>query len=313
MDLRVTFQTMVGNALANTQAQTAQIVNLQEQAATGLRIVQASDDPAATQMVMAGQTEQSQLDAYLSNISSTQSTLNTSVSALQQADNILTQAKGIALEASSSTNDTASFSALADQVDQLINQMLGVANTQQNGAYIYGGTATRTTPFVATGTDNQGLPTGFAYQGSDQAMQVAVGASQSVTTYTPGDNMFASNQGTPGALQVLLSLRDDLRNTAGLPQTQQMQTISNRVGAIDSADQAVLQVQGQQSAQLQMLANLQTRTQDMKLGSQQFVSGLQDADMAQVAIKLQAQENQLQLTLAATAKMFDQTLLQYIH
>jgi flagellar hook-associated protein 3 FlgL len=313
MDLRVTFQTMIGNALTNTQAQTAQIANLQEQAATGLRVLQSSDDPAATQMVMASQTEQSQLDAYLSNISSTQSTLNTSVSALQHADNILSQAKSIALEASSSTNDTSSLSALASQVDQLITQMLGVANTQQNGAYIYGGTATRAAPFVTTGTDSQGRPTGFAYKGSDQAMQVAVSANHFVTTYAPGDQMFASNQGTQGGLQVLLALRDDLRNTAGLSQTQQIQTISNRVGDLDTADQGILQVQGQQSAQLQTLTYLQSRTQDMKLSSQTFISGLRDADMAQVAVKLQAQENQLQLTLAATAKMFDQNLLQYIH
>jgi len=73
-----------------------------------------------------------------------------------------------------------------------------------------------------------------------------------------------------------------------------------------------LQATGQQSAQLQSLTALQTQTQNMKLSSQEFVSGLQNADMTQVAIQLQAQENQLQLTLATTAKMFDQNLLQFI-
>jgi len=306
MDLRVTLQTMVANALANTQQQTAQIANLQEQAATGLSILQPSDNPSGTQMVLAGQNEQSQLDAYLNNISSSQSTLNGSVSSLQEADNVLSQAKTIALQASNSTNDTSSYGALADQVDQLITQMLGIANTQQNGEYIYAGTATKTTPFVVTATNNQGQPTAIAYKGSDQATQVAVGPNQSVTTNTPGDQIFQ------GTLNNLLSLRDDLLNTSGLPQTQQIQNLSQRAGELDAADQSVLQATGQQSAQLQSLTALQTQTQNMKLSSQEFVSGLQNADMTQVAIQLQAQENQLQLTLATTAKMFDQNLLQFI-
>jgi flagellar hook-associated protein 3 FlgL len=311
MDIRVTFQTMVNDAVVNTQKQTEQLSKLQEQASTGKRILQPSDDPAATQMVLNTQAEQDRLDTYLTNISSTQSTLNTSVSSLQEADGVLSQAKSIALEAANSTNDSTSLEALAEQVDQLISRMLDAANTQQNGQYIYGGTATQKPPFVVTGTDAQGRPTGIAYQGSSQATQVAVGSNQSVTTYTPGDKVFGSS--APGALQVLLNLRDDLRNTAGVPQTQQLQAISQHVSEIDSADQGILQTMGEQSAQLQTLGDLQSRTQDMKLTTQTFISGLQDADIAQVAISLQAQQNQFQLTLATTARMFDQSLVDFLH
>jgi flagellar hook-associated protein 3 FlgL len=306
MNLHVTLQTMVGSALTNMQDQTAQIANLQEQAATGLKVSQASDNPSAMQMILAGQNEQSQLDAYLNNITSAQSSLNGSVSALQQADNLLSQAKSIALQGANSTNDASSLGALADQVDQLISQMLSVANSQQNGEYIYAGTASKTTPFVVTATNNQGQPAAIAYQGSEQGMQVGVGANQSVTSYTPGDQIFSD------ALNGLLALRDQLRNTAGLPQTQQIQNLSQLAGTLDAANQNVLQTTGQQSAQLQTLSSLQTQTQNVKLSSQQFVSGLQDADLSQVAVQLQAQENQLQLTLATTARMFDQSLLQFI-
>jgi flagellar hook-associated protein 3 FlgL len=307
MDVRVTFQTLVDNALVSTQSQLDQIGKLQEQASTGMRILQPSDDPIGTQMVMAGQAEQDQLDTYLGNISSTQATLNTSVSALQQADNILSQAKSIAIQAGNSGNDSVSLEALAQQVDQLINQMLGVANTNQNGQYIYGGTATQAAPFVVSASNSQGKPTSIDYQGSGQSTQVGVGLNQSVTTNTPGDSVFQ------GAFQSLIALRDNLRNTAGLSETQQIQAISGGMNGIDQADQAVLATTAQQSAQLQTLSQLQNSTQNMKLASQKFVSSLQDADMTQVAVNLQAMENQYQLTLAATARMFNQSLLDYLH
>jgi flagellar hook-associated protein 3 FlgL len=307
MDMRVTFQTMVNDALVNTQLQTDQITKLQEQAATGKRILQPSDDPMAMRLVMAGQAEQDRLDTYLGNICNTHTRLNTSVASLHQADGFMSQAKSIAIQAANSVNDSTSLESLAQQVDQLITQMLGVANTKQNDHHIYGGTATNTAPFAVTASDSLGRPTVIAYQGNDQSTQVAVGLNQSVTTYSPGNQVF------PGAFQALIALRDDLRNTAGASQTQQIHAISQQISSLDQADQPILQTTGQQSAELKTLGDLQNTTQDMKLTTQKFISALQDADMAQVAVNLQAMENQFQLTLATIARMFNQSLLDYLH
>src|SRR5262249_47218758 len=99
MDLRVTPQSLLQNALANLANQTAQLARLQEQAATGKRINRPSDAPADLSALLANKTQDRRFDVFLAAVRDTRSTLDSSNSSLQEAQNILTQARSIALEA----------------------------------------------------------------------------------------------------------------------------------------------------------------------------------------------------------------------
>ncbi len=119
-------------------------------------------------------------------------------------------------------------------------------------------------------------------------------------------------RGTYDAFQILLALRDDLRNLRGLPQTQQLESISQRIEELDRVRAGVLQSVGEQSATLQNLDGLETHILDVQLTTRKLISALEDADLSQIVIHLQAQENLLRLTLASTARLFDQSLLDFL-
>ena len=481
--MRITFPTMVNNALIAARKQTDQLATLQQEASTGNRINVPSDDPIDAPVLLASQAQNDRLTTYLSNTQSAQSTLNLSVSSLQQANDVMTQAKSIAVEATNSANDAVALGSMAQQVDQLLSRLIGIGNTQQNGHYIYGGTSSRTAPFVVTASNSQGLPQTIAYRGSQDTTDVVVGAGQTVATFFPGSQIFqqqargatlysgntgaaagtgtdnatgqgslivshtsttyaagsgvqpgtasvsgdtilgshqlsivdtsgtgasgtvsldggapvaftsadtdlkvtnsqgdtvyldtsaitpgfngtvgitgngtlsvdggassvpisfTSNQvvtnskdgtvtnvasskisrtgtasldyqGTEDAFQVLMGLRDTLRNTNGLPAAAQMQAISQSMTELDRVSGSVLQVVGQQSASLQNLTSLQQSTQQAQLSTQEMISNLKGADMAQVVVGLQSQTNLLQLTLASTAQLFNVSLLNFLH
>src|SRR5271157_4073643 len=119
MNVRVSLQTIVNQALSESSQQTDQLAQLQAQASTGNRLQAPSDDPAVAAVLEAATAQTNRLQSYLDNISALQPTINQSVSTLQDVANILSQAKDIALQGAQSTNGAQADGALADQVDQL--------------------------------------------------------------------------------------------------------------------------------------------------------------------------------------------------
>ncbi len=311
MEIGVNLTTMMNQAMLSTQQQTASLAQLQAEASTGNAVINPSDNPAAMTAIMAAQSQNDQLGAYLTNIQSATATLNAGVAAMNQASSIMTQAQQIATEGSQSTETPQSLQALADQVNGLLNQLIGAANTQNGNQYLFSGADPQTKPFSITSVNAQGNPQTVTYNGAADSAETIVGPQQSVATMDPGSQVFQSTQ--PDAFQVLINLRDDLNNTAGLSAHDQTAAIGNTIGQVQNVNNAILTSVGQQSATLQFLQGQQSNVQSLQLAAQQLTSNLQSADIPTVVTQLQAEQNQLQLTLAATASVLQQAnLLEFL-
>jgi flagellar hook-associated protein 3 len=132
-----------------------------------------------------------------------------------------------------------------------------------------------------------------------------IGITQTGTAYV-------NYTGTYDAFQVLSTLRDLMQNTQGMSSGDQMQAISQQMSELTRVSNNILQVVGQQSADLQNLSSLQTQTQNVQLNTKSMISNLSSADMSQVLVQLQAMQTQYQLTLEVTAQLFSQNLLNFI-
>src|SRR6266508_4543033 len=190
MNLRITSQTILANALANTQRHTSLLADLQEQVSTGLRLRRPSDDPLGMASLLAARSQDLRLSSSLRNIQDVSSSLNASESALQEASQALSQAQQIASEGANATNSPQSHEALAQEVDALIQRILDVANTQYGGRSLFAGTATGQTAFAVSSTDKAGRPLTVAYQGTEDRGVVAVTAQLTVANLYPGSQVF---------------------------------------------------------------------------------------------------------------------------
>ncbi len=312
MDLRVTPHLQAQQIIASTQQNYAQLSNLQQQAATGNRVNQPSDDPTAMVAIIASKADDNRLTTFLGNLQGATSSLNASVSALQDANDIMSQAQQLAIQGGQAGNSPADLNTMANLVNQLINRLLNDANTQRDGQYLFSGTSTGTVPFAVTSQDSQGRAEAVTYNGSTQAAQTLVSPEQSVTTLYSGSDAFQGTPGTPGAFQVLIALRDDLENAQGLSRTQLTQTLSQRIGEIQQANNGVLNAMGKQSATLESLQSLQQRLQDVQLSTRETTSSLQSADISAVAVGIQEQQNLLSLTYASAARIMNLSLLNFL-
>jgi flagellar hook-associated protein 3 len=182
-------QTIYQDALIGTRQISDQLTALQAQATTGQKFSKVSDDPTAALSVLTATDQQQRLSAHLDNIQTSTTTLNASVSALQQVSDLFSQAKSIAIEAGNSANDTTSFGAMADQVNGLINQLLSLANTQNNGTFLFGGSAAQTKPYAAT-LDAQGNAVAVKYQAATSGASAVVADGRQVELYYSGNEVF---------------------------------------------------------------------------------------------------------------------------
>ncbi len=201
MDTRVGMQTLYQNTLAATQQITAKLTTLNAQAATGQQFANVSDDPTAALSILSHGDVEQRLGAHLGNIQTATTALNTSVSALQQVNDIFSQAKAIGIEASSSVNDPTAFTALAQQVNSLINNLVSVANTQNNGTYVFGGGASTTRPYDVTSQDAAGNIQGVSYKGDSAGTSAIVADGQQVELYYPGNQIFQQQNRQPATFQ----------------------------------------------------------------------------------------------------------------
>ncbi len=186
MTFRVTPNTFVSQALSSLRQHNANLARLQAQISSGLRIQKPSDDPAATRSLLAERATDARLDSQLSTIATARSKLNLGVSQLLEANRLFIRAKEIALEANQPLEPGVAES-FAEEVDQLLDQLLAVANTKDSSGYIFSGRASDTQAFADKG---QGGATNIAYAGDAGSAQVAIGSFLSFETLLAGSEIF---------------------------------------------------------------------------------------------------------------------------
>ena len=168
------------HATQNAHRHTNQLSILQQQASTGLRLLNPSDDPAATRVCCWYRRSRTTASKRNSAISRTRrhQAERQRVEPGRDQQNLRLRAQDIALEG----NQSDQGEVLAQEVDGLIDRLLTIANTQHDGQYIFSGTAVKTQPFVA---DDQGVH----YVGSSDRMQVSLDRTVWMDTFYSGSEV----------------------------------------------------------------------------------------------------------------------------
>lgn len=183
MQIRTTFPLMFARANSSIQRHTARIGAAQEQLTTGLRVNRPSDDPLASRSILNYQALETQLDARLKNITDARAKLDSSVSQILAAKEVLLKAKDIALESPQDFE----FEALANQVAGMRERLLQIANSQVGSQYLFGGTDLTDRPFAAQTTTEFGE---VQYQGADDRYTFSLEQAVSVDLYLTGREIF---------------------------------------------------------------------------------------------------------------------------
>jgi DNA-binding response OmpR family regulator len=125
---------------------------------------------------------------YLRSTSSINSELQTADSSLDSAVTSLQRAITLGTEGANGTLSQDNRGTIADEVKDVSQQVMSVANLSFNGHYVFAGTADSQPPYVV---DNN-VPGGVAYQGNDNVNSVQIETGQSIAINQPGSQLFSA-------------------------------------------------------------------------------------------------------------------------
>jgi flagellar hook-associated protein 3 FlgL len=144
--MRITNSMLFNNFLSNINNINTQLYNTQTQMATGKSINNLSDNPTALSQAMSIQDIQARFTQYTSNINYANSTLSAQDTATQNISSLLQNAGSLVVQAANATNDTASNTAIAQQLAAVEAEIKNSANTMFGGNYLFSGFLTNTAP-----------------------------------------------------------------------------------------------------------------------------------------------------------------------
>jgi flagellar hook-associated protein 3 FlgL len=270
-----------------------------EQLATGKRVNMPSDDPAAAAADVQNQAFQGQTDQYLKNTTSLEAMFQTADSTLSSVVSSLNQAISLGVQGANGTLSSADMQAIAQQVQGIQSQMVGLGNTSYEGSYLFGGTDTQSPPFTLDSTQSSGV----RYNGNAGVNTVDIAQGRSIQTNVPGSQIF---QGAGGNImnslqQLVTALQSGSSANIGTATTQLTSALSYLSQQRVFYGSAANQLSANQSFLQQEQVNL--KTQD---------NNLVGADLAAAATGLAQAQTAQSAALAALAKVIPQSLLDYL-
>jgi len=288
--MRVVPSQMYSDLLANLQADRQNVNLAVEQASSGKSIANLSDNPLAAGQLVLSNAQIADLDQFSYSISTVQGSLNTADSALNSVVGSLTQAGG--------TLSSTELQALGQQVDQVLQQVVGLANTTYQGNYVFAGTAVKQQPYNSSGV----------YAGNSSVNSVEVGEGQTVSLGLSGSAIFGapSAAGQPDlTFQYLSNLSSDIK--AG-----DYNAITADITNVQSSLNNVIAQRSSYGDILQQLNSDSTNLSQQKLTLQQYQTNLIGVDEAQVATNLTQSQTTLEAAIAAASRVSQDSLINYL-
>lgn len=276
------------------------------QASTGQKLNRPSDNPTDASTVLNINKKLSQLAGYVDNMDTAQNELNVLDNSLASLTSSLQKANDIAVQGANETNSATVRSNLKLQIDQIIQNVTTIGNTDYNGTYIFAGTNVGEPPFKALdagGVEYIGTPQDKDYQ---RYIQISDGVSTAINA--PGDKVIGSYDATTKTGTGVLKTLYDLSNALGNNDTDGIRaTISQLSTEVDNTS-SVRTTFASITSRFEMT---QTSIDATKQQLTSYKSDLQDVDISEAITNLKMSQIALQATMqiAASSSM---SLLNYM-
>jgi flagellar hook-associated protein 3 FlgL len=183
--MRVTEQMRYDGVARNLSQLSSRQAKAAQEAQTGLRVNLPSDDPIAAAQLARLSASQSQVAARRSTISSVRGDAELAETSLQQASDLMANAKELAMQGGNGALGADERKVLALQIKDIREQLIGVANSRGSSGYLFSGSAIETKPFEASG----------AFNGNDDAHVVDIGNSTPSAVNASGAKAFTAAGG----------------------------------------------------------------------------------------------------------------------
>jgi flagellar hook-associated protein 3 FlgL len=286
--IRVPDITLNDTSLQNMTRNSARVAQLNDQISSGRKVLSPADDAVAYARAKSLRTVLTAAGQYQNNIGRAQERLGMADTSLASMQDVLNRAKEIALDQANPTYDATQRATMAKEVQQLIDQMVQLGNTQVEGQYIFAGFKTDAAPFDATG----------AYSGDSGVRNVEVAEGVQVPENLTGDQFLSGAGGGVDAFAVLSQLRDALA-------TNDVAGVSATIDPLSTAGDQVTQARMTVGFRLTSLDTQKSNLDDATTQTQKLLSDAEDVDYTSAVSELVQRQNTLDVARSTLARILN--------
>jgi len=270
-----------------------------QQITSGIDVNQPSDNPNAIEPILAAQSEIARITQVQTNLNGVKTVASAADSALQAANSVINQLISIGAQGATATATQGTRTSLAQEAEELEQQLVSLANTTVQGNYIFGGDNPDTAPYSFDGTNpptaNVATPTntGTVRDAEGNAIIPSLTAQQ----------LFDSPAGS--VLQAADAMRQALQNN-------QPANVDTALTDLKTAGTQLNLGAESYGAIENWLTNASTDASQRITSLQSQLSGLRDTDVVQAASQLTLDETAYQAAIQAQATLPTKNLFSYL-
>ncbi|ACL70462.1 flagellar hook-associated protein FlgL [Halothermothrix orenii] len=300
--MRITNNIMVTNLKNYLQRGMKALDKYNKKLATGKEFTLPEEDPIATQRSMILHSALKANKQYQRNVDHAQDWLLNTESALHDVNDVLQRAYQLAEHGANDTVSDEEREAIAQEIEELNQHLVQLANTKVAGKYIFSGSATDTKAYVANYNSGTDTYTFTHYQGDNVSLTAEISPGVPVDYNISGEDVFGPN----GELfNILENLRQNLKN-------DNRDAIETRIGELEAEMDNIMKHFSIIGAKTNRLDLSKNRLSSEELNLNQLISRNEDADMAETIMNLKMQENVFRATLASGARIIQPSLVDFI-
>lgn len=292
MSLRVTQRSISATSTSNLQHNLTSLQRLQEQLSSGRQLSRPSDSPTGTVSALRLRSDLRRGDQLIRNASDGMSWLGAADTALTQSLDTVGRVRTLALQGRNGSMSTEDREAIATEVDALREHLLGIANSSYMGRPLFAGTSPSTVAYDAAGV----------YQGDAGTIDRTILDGVSVQVNLTGPEAF----GPAGAnlFDVLSDIANDLRTNPA--------NIGADITALDGRLLDLKTSLAQVGARYHQVEAMRDRTETARLDAKNALAEVESVDLPKAITELNLQEVAYQAALAATSRVIQPSLVDFL-
>jgi flagellar hook-associated protein 3 FlgL len=292
--MRVTHQMLHQNSINNMSQNLSRWEKTNNQVSSGKSLQRPSDDPFGVSKAMNLKSALATNEQYERNtndatlwLDETDQTINSMVSVMQRA-------RELAIQGDTGTQSEHGRTVIAAELEELTEQIRQFANTKVNGNYLFNGLDTNQAPFPNPNSyEENSFGTG--------SKTVSIGDGVTVKVNVTADKLFGNADDEGNLFKTLNDLAEKIRSGESVP-----------LGQLDKGIERILTVAAEVGARQNRVEAINNRIKDSTMELTSMLSKTEDVDYSIAITKLKSEESIYQASLAATAKLIQPSLLDFL-
>jgi flagellar hook-associated protein 3 FlgL len=302
--MRLSNKQMADTIMRNLNRQILQIQSRQQMVSSGKKVNKPSDDPIGMGQILDFRRTLASIDQYQRNIDRGKMRVELVETTLSAIEDLIVEAKNWAVNISSGTSDPEMLAVAAEEVKNIYDQFMQLANTKVGNNYIFAGHLTDTEPFTRNpdGIDGTADDWDATYNGDTGDLQILIGDNLTIDLKANGQEIFQ------GSINIFDTLRDLIQGLEAGDLTQ----VRNQVDPLISSQDQIQAMRAQGSARYKRMEAAENHWEIFKLKVEGMRSSVEDVDITKALVELQNLETSYEISLASSAKIIQPTLMNFL-